>query len=72
MAQPVSRRNLLTSSAAAVASIAAASALPTLAAVQDAASPASTPAPGGAQKLKIGMIGIGGQGHWRMTQVLPI
>jgi len=68
--QPISRRHLLTSSAAA-AGLAAAGALPTLAVAQDAA-PATTPPPAAEQKLKIGIVGIGGQGHWHVTQVLPI
>src|SRR6476619_1746311 len=44
--------------------------LPALAAAQDAAKDATAPASD--KKLKIGMIGIGGQGHWHVTQVLPI
>jgi predicted dehydrogenase len=68
--QPISRRHLLTSSAAA-AGLAAAGAFPTLAVAQDG-SPATAPPPAAEQKLKIGVVGIGGQGHWHVTQVLPI
>ena len=67
---PLSRRHFLASSAA-VGAAAAMTTVPALAAAQEPAKGASA-APASDAKLKIGMIGIGGQGHWHVTQVLPI
>ena len=67
MTRSISRRHLLGSAAA----VAAVGALPALAAAQDAApaTSASTPAE---KKLRIGVVGIGGQGFWHVNQILPI
>jgi predicted dehydrogenase len=68
---PLSRRHFLASTAA--VSAAAMTSLPTLAAAQEPAKDTSSAsAPASDKKLKIGMIGIGGQGHWHVTQVQPI
>src|SRR5688500_4163368 len=64
--QPTSRRRFLASTAA--ASVAAASALPTLA--QDAATAA--PATAAVKKLNIGIVGVGGRGFDHVREIAPI
>ncbi|HEV2292589.1 MAG TPA: Gfo/Idh/MocA family oxidoreductase [Tepidisphaeraceae bacterium] len=68
MNHPISRRELIGRSAAAAAAVAS---LP-VALARDAAAPA-TPAPQPAnKKLRIGVIGVGGQGLWHVKQIQPI
>ena len=66
MNRSISRRNLLASAAA----TAAVAAIPAIASAQDAAP--ATPPSTAEKKLRIGVVGIGGQGRWHVTQVLPI